>query len=123
MLNGKLALMNGGTLEIDSPRPYSVVAAGLLKKLGVDPVKLDEDCSKEDFYKSLGLAPRHLLRPGNLRRRQAGRRADGKPWAREPGRRAAVAAGQGRHRAHLRGQDRLYAGPVPRTRRRPSSRG
>jgi spermidine dehydrogenase len=55
MLNGKLALMNGGTLEIDSPRPYSVVASGLLKKLGVDPVKLDQECSKEDFYKSLGL--------------------------------------------------------------------
>jgi spermidine dehydrogenase len=55
MLNGRLALMNGGTLEIDSPRPYSVVAGGLLKKLGVDPVKLDEECSKEDFYKSLGL--------------------------------------------------------------------
>ena len=55
MLNGKLALMNGGTLEIDSPRPYSAVAGGLLKKLGVDPVKLDEADSKEDFYKSLGL--------------------------------------------------------------------
>ena len=55
MLDGKLALMNGGTLEIDSPRPYSVIAGGLLKKLGVDPVKLDEECSKEDFYKSLGL--------------------------------------------------------------------
>ena len=56
MLDGKLALMNGGTLEIDSPRPYSVVAGGLLKKLGVDPVKLDEECSKEDVYKSLGLS-------------------------------------------------------------------
>ncbi len=55
MLNGKLALMNGGTLEIDSPRPYSAVAGGLLKKLGVDPVKLDEADSKEDFYPSLGL--------------------------------------------------------------------
>ncbi len=55
MLNGKLALMNGGTLEIDSPRPYSAVAGGLLKKLGVDPVKLDAAYSKEDFYKSLGL--------------------------------------------------------------------
>jgi spermidine dehydrogenase len=54
-LGGKLALMNGGTLMIDSPRPYSLVSAGLLKKLGVDPVKIDKDCSKEDFYKSLGL--------------------------------------------------------------------
>src|SRR5450631_3684153 len=35
-LDGHLHLMNGGTLEIDSPRPYSPVAAGLLKTLGVD---------------------------------------------------------------------------------------
>ncbi len=54
-LGGRLALMNGGTLEIDSPRPYSVVAGGLLKKLGVDPVKLEETCAKKEFYKSLGL--------------------------------------------------------------------
>src|SRR5882724_5165978 len=54
-LDGKLALLNGGTLEIDSPRPYSVVAGGLLRKLGVDPVKLEEACTKKDFYKSLGL--------------------------------------------------------------------
>jgi spermidine dehydrogenase len=33
-LNGQLHLMNGGTLEIDSPRPYGPVAAGLLKTLG-----------------------------------------------------------------------------------------
>jgi spermidine dehydrogenase len=32
--------MNGGTLEIDSPRPYSPVAAGLLKTLGLDVAKL-----------------------------------------------------------------------------------
>ena len=36
-LGGRMELMNGGTLEIDSPRPYSVVAARLLRKLGVDP--------------------------------------------------------------------------------------
>src|ERR1700744_2565136 len=35
-LDGKLHLMNGGTLEIDSPRPSSTVAHGLLKTLGVD---------------------------------------------------------------------------------------
>ena len=29
--DGKLHLLNGGTLEIDSPRPYSHVADGLLK--------------------------------------------------------------------------------------------
>ena len=33
-LDERLHLMNGGTLEIDSPRPYGPVAAGLLKTLG-----------------------------------------------------------------------------------------
>jgi spermidine dehydrogenase len=52
---GRVEVMNGGTLEIDSPRPYSVVAAGLFRKLGVDPVKLEATCSKKDFYGSVGL--------------------------------------------------------------------
>ena len=39
-LGGHLHLMNGGTLEIDSPRPYSPEASGLLKTLGIDPVIL-----------------------------------------------------------------------------------
>ena len=39
-LGGRLHLLNGGTLEIDSPRPYSPVAAGLLKTLGVDVAAL-----------------------------------------------------------------------------------
>ncbi len=54
-LGGRIELMNGGTLEIDSPRPYSVIAAGLMRKLGVDPVKLDATCAKKDFYRALGL--------------------------------------------------------------------
>src|SRR5258708_1712977 len=54
-LGGRMELMNGGTLEIGSPRPYSVVAARLLRKLGVDPVKLDATCAKKDFYGSIGL--------------------------------------------------------------------
>jgi spermidine dehydrogenase len=54
-LGGRMELMNGGTLGIDSPRPYSVIAAGLLRKLGVDPVKLDAACTKKDFYSSIGL--------------------------------------------------------------------
>src|SRR5215470_10987191 len=49
-LGGKIQLINGGTLGIDSPRPYSVIAAGLLSKLGVDPVRLDAICSKRNFY-------------------------------------------------------------------------
>src|SRR6516162_6125139 len=37
---GKIQLINGGTLGIDSPRPYSTVAAGLLAALGIDPAAL-----------------------------------------------------------------------------------
>jgi spermidine dehydrogenase len=54
-LDGRTALLNGGTLEIDSPRPYSVIAGGLLKKLGVEPAGLEEHCAISHFYKSLGL--------------------------------------------------------------------
>ncbi len=81
MLNGKLALMNGGTLEIDSPRPYSVVASGLLRKLGVDPVKLDEDCSKEDFYKSLGLGRGIFFDKESFGADKLVVSGEGKPWA------------------------------------------
>lgn len=54
-LGGRLALMNGGTEDIDSPRPYSAVADGLLKALGVDPVALTKKCVDRDFYPSFGL--------------------------------------------------------------------
>jgi spermidine dehydrogenase len=54
-LNGRVELINGGTLLIDSPRPYSAVADGLLKTLGIDPVALTAKCSHSDFYPSLGL--------------------------------------------------------------------
>jgi spermidine dehydrogenase len=54
-LGGRLALMNGGTFSIDSPRPYSANADGLLKTLGIDPVALARDCEDGSFYHSLGL--------------------------------------------------------------------
>jgi spermidine dehydrogenase len=54
-LGGKLHLMNGGTLEIDSPRPYSKVADGLIKSLGIDPVALTKECDDDALYPSLGL--------------------------------------------------------------------
>ena len=54
-LAGRTELMNGGTLEIDSPRPYSRVADGLLRSLGINPVKLEERCAQKDFYKDAGL--------------------------------------------------------------------
>src|SRR5262249_17188464 len=55
-LAGRLALMNGGTQAIDSPRRYSAIADGLLRTLGIDPVALSKTCSDEKFYASRGLA-------------------------------------------------------------------
>jgi len=54
-LDGKLHLLNGGTLGIDSPRPYSAAAGGLLTHLGVDPVALTKACDRNEVYSSLGL--------------------------------------------------------------------
>jgi spermidine dehydrogenase len=56
-LSGRLELLNGGTELIDSPRPYSAVAAGLLKQLGINPVALAEASDRPEVYRSLGLGP------------------------------------------------------------------
>ncbi len=53
---GGLRLINGGTLEIDSPRPYSKVADGLIRELGIDPEKLEARCADKEFYSRQGLA-------------------------------------------------------------------
>ena len=50
VLRGRTELINGGTLEIDSPRPYSAVSDGLLKTLGVYPDRFEKTCAKPDFY-------------------------------------------------------------------------
>ena len=54
-LGGRLHLLNGGTLEIDSPRPYAPVPAGLLKELGIDVQALSRKVEHPKFYESLGL--------------------------------------------------------------------
>lgn len=54
-LGGKLQLLNGGTLLIDSPTPYSPVADGLLKKLGIDPPEFEEKFTDHALYRSLAL--------------------------------------------------------------------
>jgi len=56
-LGGKLQLMNGGTLGIDSPTPYSAEADGLLRKLGIDPPQFQKKFADSKFYSSLGLRP------------------------------------------------------------------
>src|SRR5690242_15934915 len=54
-LASKLQLLNGGTMLIDSPTPYSREASGLLQQLGIDPVALDKKCTDHSLYRSLGL--------------------------------------------------------------------
>jgi spermidine dehydrogenase len=54
-LEGHLNLLNGGTLEIDSPRPYGPIAAGLLTTLGIDMAKLIKTTQNLKFYEHLGL--------------------------------------------------------------------
>jgi spermidine dehydrogenase len=53
-LGGHMQLMNGGTLEIDSARPYSATAGGLLKELGIDLPALSRRVDR-DYYEKHGL--------------------------------------------------------------------
>jgi spermidine dehydrogenase len=54
-VNGRMHLLNGGTLMIESPRPYGKVAAALMRTLGIDAKALDEACTNKTLYQSLGL--------------------------------------------------------------------
>jgi spermidine dehydrogenase len=55
-LGGRLQLLNGGTLEVDSPHPYSATAEGLLRELGVNIRDLvARKVENRDYYQSLGL--------------------------------------------------------------------
>ncbi len=81
-LHGHLELMNGGTLMIDSPRPYSAVADGLLKTLGIDPVALSKKCTHSDFYSSLGLRRGIFLDKETFGADKLIVRADGVSWER-----------------------------------------
>ena len=52
-VNGRVELINGGTLDIDSSYPYSAVAGGLLTALGIDPVALEKECADPAIYNGL----------------------------------------------------------------------
>jgi spermidine dehydrogenase len=54
-IGGRMHLLNGGTLEIQSPRPYSAVAEGLIKALGIDVEALSKRIERPQFYRSMGL--------------------------------------------------------------------
>ena len=55
-IGGRLELMNGGTMLIDSPHPYSAAAAGLIRHLGIDPAALAKTCDKPEIYRGLTVA-------------------------------------------------------------------
>ncbi|HWY14746.1 MAG TPA: FAD-dependent oxidoreductase [Rhizomicrobium sp.] len=52
-VNGRMELINGGTYEIGSPYPYSKVAGGLLKSLGIDAARLSKECDDPSVYGGL----------------------------------------------------------------------
>jgi spermidine dehydrogenase len=56
-IGGRMLLMNGGTMGIESPFDYSAEAAGLFRDLGIDPPALQAKCAKPGFYNSMGLEP------------------------------------------------------------------
>jgi spermidine dehydrogenase len=53
---GRMELINGGTLEIDSPRPYSAVAGGLIAALGIEPEKFEKTCADSEYYDKHGMS-------------------------------------------------------------------
>ena len=81
-LRDRIELVNGGTLMIDSPRPYGAVADGLLKALGIDPVALSKKCWHRDFYSSHGLRRSIFLDKETFGADHLIVAADGAPWAR-----------------------------------------
>lgn len=54
-LDGHMQLLNGGTLLIESPKPYSPVAEGLIRELGIDVEALARKAAHPQFYNKLGL--------------------------------------------------------------------
>jgi len=54
-LGGQLGLMNGGTMSIESPRPYSAIAEGVLRTLGIDAQRLASTIQHPEVYSGLGL--------------------------------------------------------------------
>jgi spermidine dehydrogenase len=55
-LGGRLELMNGGTLSIESPRPYGPIADGLIRHVGIDVDSLVKKTQHVDFYRKHGLS-------------------------------------------------------------------
>jgi spermidine dehydrogenase len=54
--DGRMYLMNGGTLNVEAPSQYNTVAAGLLWELGIDRTRYYESVNRvRSLYRDLGL--------------------------------------------------------------------
>ncbi|MGH9699533.1 MAG: NAD(P)-binding protein, partial [Candidatus Acidiferrales bacterium] len=60
--NGRMMALNGGTLNIESPRRYNPPAKQVLADIGVDlDHYLDENAKNRELYPSLGLRPGYFF--------------------------------------------------------------
>ena len=79
-INGELHLMNGGTLSIQSPRPYSAAADGVLRSLGINSQELNTRIQKKTFYQEHGLVRGFYFDQAVFGRDAVIRHATGTPW-------------------------------------------
>ena len=82
LLDGELQLMNGGTYSIESPRPYSASADGLLRRLGIDSADLAARAQDTGFYASQGLVDGIFLDRETFGADHLVRRDPKDPWSR-----------------------------------------
>ena len=81
-LDGELQLLNGGTLSIQSPRPYSAVADGVLRRLGIDAPALAKRIQQTGYYASLGLVNGYFFDQPTFGADRLVRRDPAAPWSR-----------------------------------------
>jgi spermidine dehydrogenase len=81
-LDGELQLMNGGTYSIESPRPYSAIADGLLRRLGIDAAELVTRIQEPEFYATQGLVAGVFLDRETFGADHLLRRDPQEPWSR-----------------------------------------
>ncbi len=81
MIDGRLHLMNGGTYSIESPRPYSDIARGVLERVGIHAEELAKRIQKPDFYPSAGLGTGVFLDRETFGADHLLRHAEGAPWS------------------------------------------
>jgi spermidine dehydrogenase len=81
-IDGRLHLINGGTYSIESPRPYSAIASGVLERIGVHAAELAQRIQKPDYYASIGLGKGVFLDRETFGTDHLLRHVEGVPWSR-----------------------------------------